>query len=48
MEIERGSTRSPSVENWLWKGLWTGRKTDKRMNECVNGRMNLLISDCRI
>jgi len=23
LEIERGSTRSHSVENWLWKRLWT-------------------------
>ena len=28
LEIERGSTRSRSVENSLWKSLWTCRKTD--------------------
>ena len=28
MEIERGSTRSHTVENWLWKELWICRKTD--------------------
>jgi hypothetical protein len=27
METETGSTGSHSVENWLWKGLWTCRKT---------------------
>jgi hypothetical protein len=27
-EIESGSTRSYCVENSLWKGLWTCRKTD--------------------
>jgi hypothetical protein len=26
METERGSTRSPFMENWLWKRLWTCRK----------------------
>ena len=26
--IERGSTRSQSVANTIWKGLWTCRKTD--------------------
>jgi hypothetical protein len=33
LEIERGSTRSHSVENSLWKRLRTCRKTDYRMNE---------------
>jgi len=33
LEIERGSARSHSVENWLWKGLWTYHKTDSRMND---------------
>jgi len=33
LEIETGSTRSPSVENLLWKRLWTCGKTDNRMNE---------------
>ena len=32
-ETEIGSTRSPSVENSIWKGLWTCRKTDNRKNE---------------
>jgi len=31
--IERGSPRSSSVENSLWKRLWTFRKTYVRMNE---------------
>ena len=31
LEIEIGSTRSPSVENRLWKWLWTCRKADCRM-----------------
>jgi hypothetical protein len=35
LEIERGSTRSNSVENSLWKSLRTSRKTDYRLNnEC--------------
>jgi hypothetical protein len=29
METERGSTRSPFMENWLWKRLWTYRKAVK-------------------
>ena len=33
LETERGSTRSHYVENWLWKGLWTCRKTDYRITE---------------
>jgi hypothetical protein len=33
LEIERGSTRSHSMENSLWKRLWTCHKTDYRMNE---------------
>jgi hypothetical protein len=28
LEIERGSTRSNSLENSLWKRLWTSHKTD--------------------
>jgi len=31
MEIERGSTRSNSVENSLWKRILTCHKTDCRM-----------------
>jgi len=31
LETERGSTRSHSVENSLWKKLWTCRKTEYRM-----------------
>jgi hypothetical protein len=26
MEMNRESTRSPTLENSLWKKLWTGRK----------------------
>ena len=33
LEIETGNTRSHSVENSLWKRLWTCRKADYRMNE---------------
>jgi hypothetical protein len=32
VEIERGSTRSQSVENSIWKRIWTCRKTDYVMN----------------
>jgi hypothetical protein len=28
LENEIGSTRSPSMEKWLWKRLWTCGKTD--------------------
>ena len=31
MEIERGSTRWPSQENWVWKRLRTCRKTESVM-----------------
>ena len=31
LDIERGSTRSQSVENSFWKRLWTCRKADYRM-----------------
>jgi hypothetical protein len=33
LEIERGNIRSHCVENWLWKKLWTCRKTDSGKNE---------------
>jgi hypothetical protein len=32
LEIERGSTRSHFVMNWLWKRLWTGCE-DRVRNE---------------
>jgi len=31
LDIERGSTRSFSVENWFWKRRWTCCKTDYGM-----------------
>jgi len=49
LEIERGSSRSHCVENWLLKRLWTCRETDTRIYEmracvllrvCVCGRQN--------
>ena len=33
VEIERERTRSQSVENSLWKRLWTFHKTDNSMND---------------
>jgi hypothetical protein len=33
LEIEIGSTRSLSVENSLWKRLWTCLKADCGMND---------------
>jgi len=33
MEIERESTRSQSVENSLWKRLWTCHKADNSMDD---------------
>jgi hypothetical protein len=35
VEIEREGTRSHSVENLLWKGLWICCKTDCAINELV-------------
>jgi len=32
LEIERRSTRSPSMKNSLWTKVWICRKTDKRTN----------------
>jgi hypothetical protein len=33
MEIERGGTRSYSVENSLWKRLWACLKAHYKINE---------------
>jgi ABC-type tungstate transport system permease subunit len=33
LEIERGSSRTHSMENSLWKRLWTCHKTDYGMEE---------------
>jgi hypothetical protein len=33
LELERLSSRSHCVGNWLWKVLWTGRKRDYVINE---------------
>jgi len=42
--IQRGSTRSHSMENWLWKRLWTCRETGCRVNERrKEGRMDLIV-----
>jgi len=35
VEIERGSTRSHCVENWLCKRLWTSRKTVKGKGKAI-------------
>ena len=43
-EIERGRTRSLSVENWLWKRLWTCRKRDYGMNETIIDTRNLCMT----
>jgi len=32
-KLRKGSTRSHSVENWLWQRLWTCRNTDYGMYE---------------
>jgi hypothetical protein len=42
LEIERGSTRSYCVENWLWKRLQTGR--DYRVKEREVSNRNADIS----
>ena len=36
VEIERGRTGSQSLQNSLWKRLWTCLKTDYGMNEWMN------------
>ena len=33
LEIERENTRCHTVENSLWKGLWTCRKAENRMKD---------------
>jgi len=35
MEIERLSIRSQSVENAVWKNLWTCHKTDNSLNDGI-------------
>jgi hypothetical protein len=35
----RGSTRSHSVENWLWKRLWNCLKADHGMMITGNNKM---------
>jgi hypothetical protein len=40
LEIERGSTRSPSVEKSLVKRLRDTLKTDYGMNELINKLIN--------
>jgi hypothetical protein len=42
VQIERGSTRSHSMENSVWKRLRTCRKTDYRMNEVRRPNRTLL------
>ena len=42
METERGSIKSPSVENSFWKGLQTYRKTDYGMNEWTYAEMHII------
>jgi len=36
MYIERESTRTPSLENSLWKSLWARRKTDYKMKDFIS------------
>jgi len=36
LEIGRGSTSPPCVENLLWKRLWVSSKTDNRMKVLIN------------
>jgi len=35
-EVDRGSTRSPCLENFLWKGLSTCCTTNNSLNEWMN------------
>ena len=40
LDIEIGSARWHSVQNWLWKRLWACRKADYGMDAWMNERMN--------
>ena len=44
LEMEIGSTRSQSVENSLWKRLWTCHKTDYMINGQSINHINLRCS----
>jgi hypothetical protein len=46
LEIERGNTRSHSLENALRKRLWTSRKTDYRMNKSLRCIATLTFKVC--
>jgi hypothetical protein len=35
LEIERGSTGSCCLENWLRKRLWTSRDYDRNLSVCL-------------
>jgi hypothetical protein len=46
LALEKGSNISYSVENSLWKRLWTGRKTDyvlKTNNSILKGFIDSLL-----
>jgi hypothetical protein len=38
LEIDRGSTISHSVENWLWQRIWTCCERDCVINESGKGK----------
>ena len=42
LQIERGSSRSRSLQNSLWKRLWTCSKTDHRMNDELHLQASVL------
>jgi hypothetical protein len=37
---DRKSTRSHNLENWLWKRLWTCRKTDYESQSTIVAQFN--------
>ena len=41
LQVERGSTRSHCVENWLWKRLWACGKTDCLMDGWMDERISV-------
>jgi hypothetical protein len=45
LELEIGSIRSHSLENFLWKGLRTCRKTDYAINEVRQSTIKLCKKD---
>jgi hypothetical protein len=48
LEVERGSTRSHSVENLLWKRLWTCRKRLQDYDDVIDNCLDVIIEVERV